>query len=355
MTACLVTGGAGFIGSNFVHALAGRGDRPIVILDSLTYAGNLANIEPLIDGREVVFVRGDIRDEALVGRLLEEHGIDVVVHFAAESHVDRSILGPSAFLETNVIGTMTLLQAARAAWGADPADKRFVHVSTDEVYGSLSPNDPPFDEQSPYKPRSPYAASKASSDHLVRAWHETYDFPAIVTNCSNNYGPWQFPEKLIPLMIVNALENKPLPVYGDGRQVRDWLHVADHCEALLAIMTRGRIGETYCIGGRTERFNLQIVESICDLVDERREQANDTARSLIRHVEDRPGHDRRYAMEPAKLEAELGWRPQRSFEAALAETVDWYLAHGDWIDQIRSGDYRTYYEDQYGQRLKEGP
>jgi dTDP-glucose 4,6-dehydratase len=276
-----------------------------------------------------------------------------VIHFAAESHVDRSILSPQAFVQTNVVGTLNLLMAATEHWRTRATDLRFLHVSTDEVFGALSRGDPAFHEGTAYAPNSPYAASKASADHLVRAWHHTYSLPTIITNCSNNYGPWQFPEKLIPLMILNAVDGMELPVYGDGRQIRDWLHVSDHCSALLAIMDRGRIGETYCIGGDNERENIEIVQTICDLVDQRFGRPAGTARALIKHIQDRPGHDRRYAINATKLRRELGWTPQVDFRTALTEVVDWYATHKDWVATIKSGEYMNFYHHLYGQRLRE--
>jgi dTDP-glucose 4,6-dehydratase len=346
----LVTGGAGFIGCNFVRAALPRAPR-IVVLDALTYAGNLANLSGLLDSPKLSFIRGDICDGELVARVFREQGITHVVHFAAESHVDRSILGSAPFVRTNVIGTHTLLEAARAAWGDGARGQRFLHVSTDEVYGSLAPEDPPFSETTPYRPNSPYAASKAGSDHLVRAWVHTYGLPALISNCSNNFGPWQFPEKLIPLMILNALEDKPLPVYGDGKQVRDWLHVEDHCDALLTILERGRIGETYVIGGHNERSNLEVVQRICDAVDALAGRPAETSRRLVRHVTDRPGHDRRYAIDPSKVRRELDWAPRHRMETALPELVRWYQEHKAWANDIRSGAYLNYYAEQYGQRL----
>ena len=350
MRTWLITGGAGFIGSNFVRMAAARGAARLVVLDALTYAGNYANIADMIDGDTAEFVHGSINDADLLAGLFDRHDIVRVVHFAAESHVDRSIIGPRAFIETNVMGTAALLEAARAAWQGD-GDRLFLHVSTDEVYGDLGPGDPPFTEASSYRPSSPYSASKAGSDHLVRSWHRTYRFPAVVTSCSNNYGPWQFPEKLIPLMILNAAEGRELPVYGDGRQIRDWLHVEDHCEALLAVLERGRAGETYAIGGGNEQANIDIVHRICQAVDDHLGRAAGTAAALIRHVTDRPGHDRRYAIDAAKAHRELDWRPRKAFDTALSELVAWYLEHTDWVSQIRSGEYLHYYDTQYGERL----
>jgi dTDP-glucose 4,6-dehydratase len=352
MSTWLITGGAGFIGSNFVRHLAAAPPARLVVLDALTYAGNLATIAELIDGTQVRFVHADIRDAAAVRDVFARHDIDCVVHFAAESHVDRSIVGPRAFVETNVTGTLNLLVAARERWQGATGRRCFLHVSTDEVYGALAPHDSPRDENSPYAPNSPYAASKAASDHLVRAWHRTYGLPAIITNCSNNYGPWQFPEKLIPLMILNAVEGRELPVYGDGMQIRDWLHVQDHCEALLAVIERGAAGQTYCIGGNDERANLHVVGTICDLVDAELGRTPGTARALVRHVTDRPGHDRRYSIDCSRMKRELAWEPRRRFDNSLAEVVRWYLAHREWVDAIRSGEYLRFYEQQYQHRLQ---
>ncbi len=347
----LVTGGAGFIGSNFVrYLLKTDPDVRIITLDALTYAGSLENLRDLPDETRHTFVHGNICDAAGVERLLAEQEIDTIVHFAAESHVDRSILGPAPFIQTNVVGTFTLLEAARALWRGDFADKRFHHVSTDEVFGSLAPDDPPFAETTPYDPRSPYSASKAASDHLARAYFHTYGLPVTITNCSNNYGPYQFPEKLIPLMILNALEGKPLPVYGDGRQIRDWLYVEDHCEAIFLVLQRGRPGETYNIGGGNQPFNLEIVRQICALLDEFHPAGRPHAR-LIAHVPDRPGHDRRYAMDTRKIEAELGWRPRHDLTSGLRATVEWYLGHPAWVQAIRAqNDYQTWLEKNYTQR-----
>ena len=346
MRTLLVTGGAGFIGSNFIHYWSGRypGDR-IVNLDALTYAGNPGNLSGL-SRANYRFVHGRIDDAALVGRVFEDEGVDTVVNFAAESHVDRSISGPDAFMQTNIHGTYTLLEAARSVWSGD-GHCRFLHVSTDEVYGSLGPGDAPFTEQSPYAPNSPYAASKAAADHLVRAWHHTYGLPVLTTNCSNNYGPRQFPEKLIPLMIVNALEGRPLPVYGDGGNIRDWLYVEDHCRGIDAVLQAGVPGETYNIGGDNERTNIDIVRLVCRTLDALRPGA--TAReSLITYVADRPGHDRRYAIDSTRLRDSLGWKPECRFEEGLARTIAWYLDHPDWVERARSGEYRAYYQRQYG-------
>ena len=349
----LVTGGAGFIGANFVLAWRAAGDEPVVNLDALTYAGNLASLAPLAGDARHVFVRGDIADRALVDCLLAEHRPRAVVHFAAESHVDRSIHGPAAFVQTNVIGTFTLLEAVRGYWGALEGDAkaafRFLHVSTDEVYGSLGPGDPPFSETTAYAPNSPYSASKAASDHLVRAYHHTYGLPTLTTNCSNNYGPLQFPEKLVPLMIANALEGKPLPVYGDGRQVRDWLYVADHCEAIGTVLARGRPGETYNIGGSSERANIDVVHALCDTL-QRLKPREGGYRGLIQHVTDRPGHDRRYAIDARKIARELGWKPRETFETGLERTIRWYLDNPMWIAVVKSGAYREWVDLNYGKR-----
>ncbi len=351
----LVTGGAGFIGSNFVlDWLADATAEPVVNLDALTYAGNRQNLTALAGDARHVFVHGDIGDRALLDRLLAEHRPRAILHFAAESHVDRSIHGPGAFIKTNVEGTFTLLEAARAYWntleGQAKAAFRFLHVSTDEVYGSLSPDAPAFTETHPYQPNSPYSASKAASDHLVRAWHHTYGLPVLTTNCSNNYGPLQFPEKLIPLMIVNALAAKPLPIYGDGMQVRDWLYVGDHCSAIRAVLAQGRVGEVYNIGGWNEKPNREIVHAICALLDELRPDAAGPRTRLITHVSDRPGHDRRYAIDARKIERELGWRPAESFESGIRKTVQWYLAHADWVAAVQSGAYRDWVATNYAGR-----
>ena len=347
----LVTGGAGFIGANFVREWIAAERAPVVNLDKLTYAGNLANLADL-RGDLHVFVAGDINDRALVARLLREHRPEAIVHFAAESHVDRSIHGPADFVQTNIVGTFSLLEEARAYWAAlqQPARDRFrfLHVSTDEVYGSLGPQDPAFAESTPYAPNSPYAASKAASDHLVRAYHHTYGLPVLTTNCSNNYGPYQFPEKLIPLMIVNALKGSPLPVYGDGANVRDWLYVADHCEAVRLVLKRGRPGETYNIGGSAEKTNLEVVGAICAILDELRPEPRLAPHSsLLTHVADRPGHDRRYAMDSGKIQAELGWQPRERFETGLRKTVAWYLGHMQWVDDVTSGAYRQWMDLNY--------
>ena len=343
MPTWLVTGGAGFIGANFVLDAVSRGIR-IVNLDALTYAGNLDTLASL-DGNDAhVFVHGDIGDGALVARLLAGHRPDAIVNFAAESHVDRSIDGPAAFVQTNVVGTLALLEAARDYWrslaGAGKGEFRFLHVSTDEVYGSLGDTGK-FTEATPFAPNSPYSASKAASDHLVRAFHHTYGLPVLTTNCSNNYGPYQFPEKLVPLIIARALAGEPLPVYGDGRNVRDWLYVGDHCSAIRAVLEHGRVGETYNVGGDAEMQNIDVVKTICALLDARRPLADGSAReSLITYVKDRPGHDRRYAIDAGKLQGELGWRPAHSFQQGIADTVDWYLDHQDWVGRVLDGSYR---------------
>ena len=353
----LVTGGAGFIGSNFVLEWfkdVSTGGERIVNLDALTYAGNAENLRSLEGDARHVFVQGDICDRALIDRLLGEHRPRAIVHFAAESHVDRSIHGPGAFIKTNVDGTFTLLESARAHWNTlnddDQARFRFHHVSTDEVYGSLKPADPAFAETNPYEPNSPYSASKAASDHLVRAWHHTYGLPVVTTNCSNNYGPYHFPEKLIPLMIVNALAGKPLPVYGDGQQIRDWLYVTDHCSAIRAVLARGRLGETYNVGGWNEKANIEIVRTICALLDELRPDPAGSYARLITYVKDRPGHDRRYAIDARKIERELGWRPAETFETGIRKTVAWYLANGDWVSRVQSGAYRDWLAKNYETR-----
>ena len=348
----LITGGAGFIGSNFVHTWLAGSDEPIVDLDKLTYAGNLASLADVAHDARHTFVRGDIGDRALVMQLLEKHQPRAVVNFAAESHVDRSIHGPGDFIETNVLGTFNLLECVRAWWSALPEDRkrafRFVHVSTDEVYGSLAPTDPAFAETNPYQPNSPYSASKAASDHLVRAWHHTYGLPVVTTNCSNNYGPCQFPEKLIPLVIHNALAGKPLPIYGDGQQVRDWLYVEDHCHAIMRVLEGGRPGEVYNVGGWNEQPNLQVVRTICGILDEMRPRADGKPYAeQVTFVKDRPGHDRRYAIDAGKIERELGWRPQETFETGIRKTVAWYLGNQAWVDGVTSGSYRQWVATQY--------
>ncbi len=344
MTTLLVTGGAGFIGGNFVLAALRQPGMRVINLDKLTYAGNLDTLAALRGNPQHVFVRGDIGDRALVARLLAEHAVDALLNFAAESHVDRSIDGPAEFVHTNVVGTLALLEAARDYWKALPLEKqdgfRFLHVSTDEVYGSLGPLGA-FTETTPYAPNSPYSASKAASDHLVRAFQHTYGLPTLTTNCSNNYGPYQFPEKLIPLTIQKALHGEPLPVYGDGRNVRDWLYVGDHCAAIRRVLEAGRVGETYNIGGNAEHENIQVVRAICALLDARRPLADGRRReSLISFVKDRPGHDRRYAIDAGKLQRELGWAPAHDFEHGLARTVDWYLENQPWVARVLDGSYR---------------
>jgi len=350
----LVTGGAGFIGSNFVLSSLAASGEPVVNFDKLTYAGNLHNLDSLRGDARHVFVRGDIRDRSQVKQALERHRPRAIVHFAAESHVDRSIVGPAEFIDTNIVGTWTLLEEARAYWGTLPAAERdafrFLHVSTDEVYGSLGPTDPAFTESTPYAPNSPYAASKAASDHLVRAYHHTYGLPVLTGNCSNNYGPYQFPEKLIPLMIRNALAGEPLPVYGDGLQVRDWLYVLDHCEALRRILERGKVGHTYNIGGAAERKNIDVVRTICAILDRERPKPSGSYAAQISFVKDRPGHDRRYAIDGSKLRAELGWAPAQTFESGLASTARWYLGHSEWVEEVTSGAYRTWVETNYARR-----
>ena len=342
MKTILVTGGAGFIGGCFVRQLIAANEVRVINLDLLTYAGNLDSI-PATDSDRNIFVEGDILDRALVGQLFEDYQPQAIVHFAAESHVDRSIDGPAAFVQTNVVGTCNLLDSALAYYRSLNDDRksafRFLHVSTDEVYGSLGSTGK-FSETTPYAPNSPYSASKASSDMFVRAYRETYGLPVLVTNCSNNYGPYQFPEKLIPLMILNAVEGKPLPVYGDGQNVRDWLFVEDHCQAITAVLEQGRLGETYNIGGDSERSNLQVVHAICDLVDEQLGRKPGHARQSIRFVQDRPGHDRRYAIDASKIQTELGWKPKVVFEEGLRETVKWYLSEKTWVLRVSSGDYR---------------
>ncbi|MCK2097335.1 dTDP-glucose 4,6-dehydratase [Thauera aromatica] len=350
----LVTGGAGFIGANFVLDWLAGGGEPVLNLDALTYAGNLETLASVDGDPAHRFVHGDICDRALLERLLAEHRPRAIVHFAAESHVDRSIHGPGAFVRTNVEGTFTLLEAARAYWSALPQGEReafrFLHVSTDEVYGSLGPDDPAFTETKTYEPNSPYSASKAASDHLVRAWHHTYGLPVLTTNCSNNYGPFQFPEKLIPLMIVNALAGKPLPVYGDGLNVRDWLYVGDHCSAIRTVLAHGRVGETYNVGGWNEITNLDIVHSLCALLDELRPDAAGSHARLITHVTDRPGHDRRYAIDARKIEHELGWKPAQTFATGIRKTVQWYLDNPRWVANVQSGAYRDWVARNYAAR-----
>jgi dTDP-glucose 4,6-dehydratase len=347
----LVTGGAGFIGSNFVHQWLAATDETLVNLDALTYAGNMANLAALQGDARHVFVHGDIGDRALTDRLFAEHQPRAVIHFAAESHVDRSIHGPGAFIQTNVVGTFSLLESARGHWGALPVDARdrfrFLQVSTDEVYGSLAPDAAPFAETHPFEPNSPYSASKAAADHLVRAWFHTYGMPVLTTHCSNNYGPYHFPEKLIPLVIANALAGKPLPIYGDGRQIRDWLYVEDHCAAIARVLDQGRVGESYHIGGWNELTNLEVVHTLCAILDELRPKAGSYA-DQITFVKDRPGHDRRYAMDARKIERELGWRPRETFQSGIRKTVQWYLDNQPWVEGVTSGAYRQWMTQHYG-------
>ncbi|HEV2486375.1 MAG TPA: dTDP-glucose 4,6-dehydratase [Terracidiphilus sp.] len=351
----VVTGGAGFIGSNFIFNWLHAAGSPVVNLDLLTYAGNPANLASLAADSRYLFVRGDICDADLVSSVLEKHRPHAIIHFAAESHVDRSIVSPEAFIRTNVHGTFVLLEQARKYWSeldeVGRAGFRFLHVSTDEVYGSLGKNDPAFSETTAYAPNSPYAASKAASDHLVRAYCHTFELPVLTTNCSNNYGPFQFPEKLIPLVTLNALEGKQLPVYGDGKNVRDWLFVGDHCSAIRTVLQNGRIGETYNIGGNSERTNIDVVTTICDLLDEMCPgDAGTSRRKLITFVEDRPGHDRRYAIDAAKISRELGWKPAEQFESGLRKTVRWYLDNASWVDSVRTGAYREWIAQNYSER-----
>ncbi|MDB5803962.1 MAG: rfbB [Betaproteobacteria bacterium] len=350
----LVTGGAGFIGSNFVLDWLAQGGEPLLNLDQLTYAGNLENLASVEGDARHLFVRGDIGDSELVAGLLRQHRPRAVLHFAAESHVDRSILGPAEFVETNVVGTFRLLEAVRAYWRELPEGEarafRFLHVSTDEVYGTLGPDDAAFSETNAYAPNSPYAASKAASDHFVRAYHHTYGLPTLTTNCSNNYGPFQFPEKLIPLMIANALDGAALPVYGDGRQVRDWLYVGDHCAALRRVLEAGRPGATYNIGGWNEKANIEVVHALCDALDAAVPKAGAGYRAQIKFVADRPGHDRRYAINAGLIERELGWKPAHTFETGLRRTIAWYLDHAGWVANVRSGEYKKWMERNYGDR-----
>lgn len=353
MKTYLITGGAGFIGSNFVLMQRMQRRSRVINLDLLTYAGNLRNVEALKEDPGYIFIHGDIGDKNLVSNLLSKYRPNAVVNFAAESHVDRSINGPENFIQTNVVGTFHLLEEIRRYWSSLPSDGkegfRFLHVSTDEVYGSLSPGDPAFNEQTPYAPNSPYSASKAASDHLVRAYHHTYGLPTQTTNCSNNYGPRQFPEKLIPLMVLNAIKGKPLPVYGDGLNVRDWLYVEDHCEALQLVLEKGKVGEIYNIGGRCERTNIEIVNGICTLLDRVCPNSPFAPHSsLITLVKDRPGHDRRYAIDCSKIEKELGWRPKETFETGLDKTIRWYIENSRWVESVQTGAYRDWINRQYG-------
>lgn len=351
----LVTGGAGFIGSNFVLSWLAEAGGIVVNLDKLTYAGNLGNLQSLKNDSRHIFIKGDISDRELVHKLLLQHQPQAIVNFAAESHVDRSIHGPEDFVQTNIMGTFRLLEETRAYFSELPPPKknvfRFLHVSTDEVYGSLGPEDPPFTETTPYAPNSPYAASKASSDHLVRAYHHTYGLPILTTNCSNNYGPYQFPEKLIPLMIVNGIRGKPLPIYGDGLNVRDWLYVGDHCAAIRVVLANGRIGETYNIGGNSEKSNLEVVGAVCAALDELHPGSPTVPHdSLVTFVKDRPGHDRRYAIDASKIRQKLGWQPSQNFSAGIRETVKWYLDHLDWVQHVENGEYRKWIDENYGGR-----
>lgn len=348
----LVTGGAGFIGGNFILDWLAGCDEPVIDLDALTYAGNLETLADIADDPRHVLVQGDVCDRDLVAGLLEKYKPRAIVHFAAESHVDRSIHGPDEFVRTNVEGTFVMLEAARAYWSAlgegEKVAFRFHHVSTDEVYGSLAADEAPFTEENPHRPNSPYAASKAASDHFVRAWFHTYGLPVVVTNCSNNYGPYQFPEKLIPLTIVNALAGQPLPVYGDGENVRDWLYVGDHCRAIRTVLENGRSGETYNVGGRCEKTNIDIVRTVCALLDDMWPGEGGSYARLISFVTDRPGHDRRYAIDASKIERELGWKPEETFETGIRKTVQWYLAHPKWVANVQSGAYREWIDKQYG-------
>ena len=349
----LVTGGAGFIGSNFVLDWLKVNQEPVLNLDALTYAGNLENLDSLKGDSRHVFVQGNICDKDLVSSLLSQYKPRAIVHFAAESHVDRSIFGPDLFFQTNVMGTLNLLECAKAFYDQELSAEekeqfRFLHVSTDEVYGSLGFDDPAFTEETPYRPNSPYSASKASSDHAVRAWFHTYGFPVLTTNCSNNYGPYQFPEKLIPLVISNALARKPLPIYGDGLNIRDWLYVGDHCSAIRCVLEKGKLGETYNVGGHNERNNITIVKTICAILDEVKPHPDGSYADLITFVKDRPGHDRRYAIDSTKLQTQLGWRPQECFETGIRKTVEWYLSHQTWVKNVQSGAYREWTAKQYG-------
>lgn len=351
MPILLVTGGCGFIGSNFILKARRLNWGKIINLDVLTYAANLSNLESLAQDPDSIFIKGSIGDRQLVKDILAKYQPHAVINFAAESHVDRSILNPEAFIETNIVGTQRLLEESLNYWnqleGNEKQQFRFLHVSTDEVYGSLKPTDPPFEETTPYDPRSPYAASKAASDHLVSAYHHTYGLPTLITNCSNNYGPYQFPEKLIPLVILNALSKKNLPIYGDGQNIRDWLYVEDHCQAIYTVLLKGYLGETYNIGGETELTNLTVVETICDLLDELTPQPNFSHRSLITFVKDRLGHDRRYAVNCNKIKQELRWSPEQSFLTGIRNTVEWYLNNQRWVDSVCSGEYRHWLEQNY--------
>ena len=348
----LVTGAAGFIGSNFVLDWVQQSNEDVVSLDLLTYAGNLENLSSLNNNPQHRFIKGNIGDRELVSQLLQKYRVRAVLNFAAESHVDRSISGPGDFIETNIVGTYHLLESVRSYWSdldeQHKKDFRFLHVSTDEVYGSLSKTDPAFSETNRYEPNSPYSASKAASDHLVRAWHHTYGLPVVTTNCSNNYGPFHFPEKLIPLCILNALNGKPLPIYGDGQQIRDWLYVKDHCSAIRTVLEKGKLGETYNVGGWNEKANLDVVKTLCAILDELKPKLDGTKyESQITYVKDRPGHDRRYAIDATKLERELGWKPQETFETGIRKTVEWYLSNQDWVNHVVSGEYKNWVQKQY--------
>ncbi len=346
-----VTGGAGFIGSNFVLDWLAHGDESVVNFDKLTYAGNIHNLSALQHDERHIFEQGDIGDSVRVASLLAQHKPRAVIHFAAESHVDRSIHDPSIFVETNVVGTLSLLEAVRIYWSglseAEKTDFRFLHISTDEVYGTLAPHDPPFTETTPYAPNSPYSASKAASDHLVRSYHHTYGLPTLTTNCSNNYGPFHFPEKLIPLMITRACAGEALPVYGDGKQVRDWLYVRDHCAAIRRVLGAGKVGEVYNVGGFNEKTNLEVVHTLCDILDELRPKSSGSYRDQIARVNDRPGHDRRYAIDARKINQELGWKPAETFDTGIRKTVDWYLNNEEWVKNVVNGSYREWVEKQY--------
>ena len=350
----VVTGGAGFIGSNFVNAWVKLGLGKVINIDKLTYAGNLENLSAIQDNENHVFVQADIGDSKVVANLLKEYQPKAVLNFAAESHVDRSIHAPGEFIQTNIVGTFNLLEEVRAYWGAlgaeDKESFRFLHVSTDEVYGSLSPTDPAFKETNPYEPNSPYSASKAASDHLVRAYHHTYGMPMLTTNCSNNYGPYHFPEKLIPLVIHNALNGKNLPIYGDGSNVRDWLYVGDHCSAIRRVLESGKVGETYNIGGWNEMSNLEVVHTLCDMLDQQRPKASGSYRDQITYVKDRPGHDQRYAIDATKIERELGWKPAETFKSGIQKTVAWYLENQQWVDNVTSGEYQKWVGKNYQAR-----
>ncbi|HSI24048.1 MAG TPA: dTDP-glucose 4,6-dehydratase [Methylotenera sp.] len=353
----IVTGGAGFIGSNFANAWIKLGLGKLINLDKLTYAGNLANLADIEQHPDHIFIQGDIGDNALLASLLKQHRPRAIVNFAAESHVDRSIHGPGEFIQTNIVGTFNLLEEVRAYWGglndADKVNFRFLHVSTDEVYGSLSKTDPAFTETKAYEPNSPYSASKAASDHLVRAYHHTYGMPVLTTNCSNNYGPYHFPEKLIPLVIHNALNGKPLPIYGNGQQIRDWLYVGDHCAAIRRVLEAGKVGEVYNIGGWNEKANIEVVHTLCDILDKEQPKKSGSYRDQITFVQDRPGHDVRYAIDASKIERELGWKPAETFETGIQKTVTWYLTHQDWVNNVTSGEYKNWVSTNYKERGEE--